>query len=258
MNEGWIKVYRSLLDHPRFDDGDWLKVWLFLLCRATHTAYRVVFEGKDTELKPGQLITSRQSIVEFCRVERSKVERILKTLETEHQIEQRSCTTCRLVTILNWEKFQKSEQPYEQHVSSDRATSEQRVSTHKKVQKGQNGQTATPWPGDEVVNSWNATALPECRTITPKRKAQLHARLKSSFFLQHWVEALGAISKSSFCLGGGDTGWVASFDWFIKNDDAVAKAIEGQYNNRSAPPIRVGAGSALRNGQQLESAAEAL
>ncbi len=231
MNEGWVKLYRSLLDHPRFRDGAWLKVWLFLLCRATHAAYRVVFEGKDTMLQPGQLITSRQTIVDFCKVERSKVERILKKLESEHQIEQLTTSACRLITITNWDRYQRSEQPIEQQVSNDRATSEQRVSTHKNGKKVENDKnhTVTPWPGAEVVEAWNSAGLMKCVKVTDKRREHLNARLKSPFFVQHWRQALTIISESDFCQGRGTRGWKANFDWFIRSDDAVTNAVEGKY-----------------------------
>lgn len=135
---GWIKLHRSLLDHPRFRDGAWLRVWTYLLLNATHTEYRVIFAGKEVVLRPGQLITSRNSIVDFCGVERSKVERILKTLKTEQQIEQLASNTSRLITILNWNEYQKVEQQNEHQVSNDRAASEQQVSTNKNGKKEKN------------------------------------------------------------------------------------------------------------------------
>ena len=138
-SQGWIKLHRTLLDHPRFSDGDWLKLWIFLLTRATHSERKMVFDGAVITLKPGQLITSRDSIVKLCDIERSKVERLLKTLKSEQQIEQQSCSTSRLITILNWSKYQDDEQPNEQPVSNERAATEQRVSTNNNGKNEENG-----------------------------------------------------------------------------------------------------------------------
>jgi len=150
MNDGWIKLHRRFLEHPRFKDGDWLKVWTFLLLNATHKDYRMIFKGVDTILKPGQLITSRKSIESFCRVERNKVERILNTLESEHQIEQQSSNLNRLITILNWNTYQQSEHPIEQQVSNNRATTEQQVSTNKNGKKVEEGKESKARPISQI------------------------------------------------------------------------------------------------------------
>ncbi len=129
--DGWIKLHRKLLDNPRFNEGDWLKVWLFLLCSATHANIRRVFGSELMTLSPGQLITSRSTISMKTDVQESKVERILKRLEIEQQIEQRSSSVSRLITIVNWGEYQEGEQEHEQQVNSDRTASEQQVNTNK-------------------------------------------------------------------------------------------------------------------------------
>jgi hypothetical protein len=65
-------------------------------------------------------------------ISESKVQRILKCFETEHQIEQQTTRQNRLVSILNWEMYQQHEQQDEQQVNNKRTTSEQRVNTNKK------------------------------------------------------------------------------------------------------------------------------
>jgi hydroxymethylpyrimidine pyrophosphatase-like HAD family hydrolase len=136
-NQGWIKLHRTLIDHPRFTDGDWTKLWVFLLSRATHSELKRVFDGVVITVKAGQLITSRDAISKSCDIDRNKVERLLKTLKSEQQIEQLTCSTCRLITIINWDKYQKGEQQNEQRESNERAASEQQVSTHKNGNKGE-------------------------------------------------------------------------------------------------------------------------
>jgi hypothetical protein len=125
-------------DNPRFKDSAWVHVWVFLLLNATHKAHRMIFNGVDTELRPGQLITSRKSISDGTGVEQSKVERVLKTLKTEQQIEQVSSPVSRLITILNWELYQGGEQVSEHRVNSERTASEHRVNTNKNEKKDKN------------------------------------------------------------------------------------------------------------------------
>lgn len=132
---GWIKLHRKLLDNHNIKNGDWLKVWIFLLLKASHTGYKTVFGNETIDLKPGQLITSRKSISQQLGVQESKTERIIKRLKTEHQIEQQSSSRSRLITITNWNQYQKDEQQNEPQVNSKRTANEQQMNTNKKVKK---------------------------------------------------------------------------------------------------------------------------
>ncbi len=138
--EGWLSVYRQLLDNPIVcKDSDYLAVWMYLLLNATHKNMKTVFEGKKITLKPGQLITGRKAIHEkFENISESKIQRILKKFEIEQQIEQRTTTKNRLITIKNWNKYQVSEQQNEQLANNKRTTNEQQVNTNNNVNNDNN------------------------------------------------------------------------------------------------------------------------
>ena len=137
--EGWVKIHRKLLDNPIVcKDSDTLAIWLYLLLNATHQEYDVLFKRKRITLKEGQLITGRKSIAEKLKLSESKVQRVLKTLEIEQQIEQQASSRNRLITILNWEKYQNTEQQIEHQVNSKRTASEQQVNTNKNVKNDKN------------------------------------------------------------------------------------------------------------------------
>lgn len=125
----WIKVHRSLWDKAWSNKPEYVALWLFLLKEAQHKPTEKMWNGKVITLAPGQLITGRLKMAVNTGIHRSKVERILKLFEIEHQIEQQTTNTSRLITILNYSKYQSSEQQIEQQVSNKRATDEQRMST---------------------------------------------------------------------------------------------------------------------------------
>lgn len=132
--EGWIKLHRKILDNPIVcKDGDTLAIWTYLLMNATHKEMDVIFKGKRITLKEGELLTGRKSISKKLNISESKVQRILKLFESEHQIEQQTSSCNRLISILNWHKYQSSEHGPEQRVNNERTTSEQRVNTNKNV-----------------------------------------------------------------------------------------------------------------------------
>lgn len=121
---GWIKLNRKLLDNPIITkDAVHLAVWIYLLLNAEWQ------EG--ARLKPGQLITTRKKIAEQLNISESKVYRTLNELQTEQQIEQLSTSQGTVISIVNWNKYQKGEQQTEQRteqqVNSDRTASEQQV-----------------------------------------------------------------------------------------------------------------------------------
>ena len=129
-NDGYVKLYRSIWDNPVVSkDADHIAVWVYLLTHATHDGTSVMFGGKRIRLKPGELTTGRKVLAREMQISESKVQRILKSFESEQQIEQRTDRQCRLISILNWNEYQQSEQRNEQRVNNDRTTSEQRVNT---------------------------------------------------------------------------------------------------------------------------------
>lgn len=137
--DGWIKLHRKTLDNPVVTkDGDYLAVWIYLLLNTTHKEYDVLFKGKRVTLKKGQLLAGRKSISEKLKIDENKVQRILKTLENEHQIEQQSSNRNRLITIVSWDKYQQDEQQIEQQVNNKRTTDEQQVNTNKNVKNIKN------------------------------------------------------------------------------------------------------------------------
>ena len=127
---GWIKIHRKIWDNPIVTkDSDHFTLWIYLLTHATHQDMDTFFCGKRITLHPGQLITGRKKIALETGIEEHKVDRILKLFKSDQQIERQSHNQGSLITILQWDKYQISEQQNEQQVSNERATDEQRVST---------------------------------------------------------------------------------------------------------------------------------
>lgn len=136
---GWIKLHRKLLDNPIImKDADHLAVWMYLLLNATHAEYPALFKGQKIMLAPGQLITGRKSIADKLAINESKVTRILDAFKSEHQIEQQTSNKNRLISILNWDFYQSSEQQDELQMNNNRTTSEQQVNTNKNIKNIKN------------------------------------------------------------------------------------------------------------------------
>ena len=138
-NAGWIKLHRKLLENPIvMIDGDHLAVWVYLLLNATHEDYPAMFAGKKIILKPGQLITGRKKIAKELMINESKVRRILERLESDQQIDQKTSNKNRLITLVNWDKYQLSDQQNDQQTTNKRPTNDQQVTTNKNNKNNKN------------------------------------------------------------------------------------------------------------------------
>lgn len=126
---GWIKLHRALADHPVASDPNSLAVWIHILMLANHKETKRQINGQIVTLKAGQLITSRKSISEKTGVQESKVERVLKMLKSEQQIEQVGTAKFRVISIVNWCLYQGDEQVEEQQANNRRTADEQQANT---------------------------------------------------------------------------------------------------------------------------------
>lgn len=109
--QGWIKLHRSILDNPVvFADADHFAVWVYLLLNAAHKDGTVVtHRGVKITLSAGQLIVSKRGMSDPLKIPDAKIQRILKRFESEQQIEQQTSRRNRVITIVNWERYQQSD-----------------------------------------------------------------------------------------------------------------------------------------------------
>lgn len=84
-----------------------------------------------------------------------------------------------------------------------------------------------------ILTAWNATQG-VCRVdvLTPKRRAALNARMAEAYFRDHWQEGMARVAGSSFCTGGGQRGWRADLDWFLR-PGTIVSLLEGKYDDHA-------------------------
>lgn len=86
-----------------------------------------------------------------------------------------------------------------------------------------------------VAESWNKLPSPPFRRInkiTKERREHLKVRYGEQEFRQAFTAIILAIERSSFLRGSGPQGWIADFDWLIKNGQNYTKILEGKYDDR--------------------------
>lgn len=151
--EGWIKVHRKLLDNPiTTKDSDYLAVWIYLLLNATHKEYDTLFKGKRITLQKGQLITGIISIAKKLKINKDKVQRILKSFENDKQIEQQTSNQNRLVSIVNWNEYQDFDKQNDKQMINECETTDKQVITNNNVKNIKNDKNVTTTVSDSCVD----------------------------------------------------------------------------------------------------------
>lgn len=93
-----------------------------------------------------------------------------------------------------------------------------------------------PAPYEEIKKMYNSICkdLSKVRSISSTRKKHIKARWKQfNYDLEAFKEAFEKVQASDFCKGENDRGWKVDFDWLIKNDNNMVKALEGKYDNEN-------------------------
>lgn len=133
MGRDWLRLYRSLLEHPVFHDEWLLKLFIWCLLKANFRPKR--FRGQMIDA--GQFVTGRHRAAEELGVSPSKWYRGMMALASPEmgciQIEANSKWTT--VTICNYATYQYRSRKSEQRVNSERTASEQQVNSERTQEK---------------------------------------------------------------------------------------------------------------------------
>ena len=104
--DGWLKLYRSILDSAVFQDAEVLKVWIWLLCNVAFEQHDTICYGKVIHLKQGQIATGRKKIAQCTDLNETKVYRALTALKSLGNIEIKATNKYSIITVVNWDKYQ--------------------------------------------------------------------------------------------------------------------------------------------------------
>ena len=125
---GYIKLYRALLDHSVFANEKMLKVWIWCLLKATHAPYDQMCGRQNVHLEPSQFITGRKAASIELNMKESTVWDYVKLLERNKMVTLISNNKYTIVTVENWASYQN------EAVSSDSKSTanQQQMDTNKK------------------------------------------------------------------------------------------------------------------------------
>lgn len=152
MQDGWVKLHRATLLSPVFADAVLLRLWIYLLLRASHQPRDVLVGMQTVHLLPGQLVTGRKRLAHDLNMDESAVRRRLKTLERLQLVTIRATSKYSVVTLVNWDIDQSGSTDHGHEAASKRPADDrqadhkqERISKkeeHKKKEKAAGGADA--------------------------------------------------------------------------------------------------------------------
>lgn len=129
--EGYIKLYRKLLDNPVFHNEKLLKVFIWCLLKASHSEHEQLVGLQKITLKPGQFVFGRLKAAEELHMKESTVYKYMMMLQTYGICNIKSNNRFSVVSIVNWELYQLVEENCNSKSNNKITTKEQQNNTNK-------------------------------------------------------------------------------------------------------------------------------
>lgn len=102
---GYIKLFRQLIDWEWYHDKNTKILWIHILLKANYTLKK--FEGRL--IYAGQLVTSIRALREETGLTEREVRTALDHLKTTHEIKVETTNKFSVITIEKWRFFQVDE-----------------------------------------------------------------------------------------------------------------------------------------------------
>lgn len=273
MFEGWIKMHRKTLDSDMFRNltATQRDVFTVLLMLANHKEKTWEWGGQLFSLKPGQLITSLESLKKYCAKDTTiqNIRTALRKLEKWGFLTNKSTKTGRLITICNWGIYQgddtSANKQSNKQLTNNQQTTNKQLTTNKNDKNEKNEENnnnyilkdivcdtaeVSPTPSDKIValknknpntpysqivelyNDTCGAAFGMVTSLSVQRKKHLKILFRD---LNHDLDTIRHLfikaKESDFLRGHNKRSWRATFDWLIKINNAV-KVLDGNYDNK--------------------------
>jgi hypothetical protein len=242
FTNGWVKLYHSAIAGDIGERPFTLGLFVKLLLWANWKESNALFCGKRVILKPGQLITGLRELSPDITLDPylHRVRNSLEFLVVRGTISQEAGNQGRLITICNWDRYQRNgdedsnQDAIETQTERNQGANAPQLSKEYKNGriKKEEGKSAVALP--QLAQIWNENrgTLPEVRGCSGTRRKHAELRWREEPSAEYWTKTVQRIVRSPFCTGDNDRGWLADFDFLIR-PETRHKVDEGKYDPRS-------------------------
>lgn len=248
---GFVKLYRSMLDWEWYTDTNVKSLFIHLLLKCNYEPKK----WRGVEIEKGQFVTSLKNLSEETGLTSREVRTALDKLSETGEIETSATNKFTLIKVVNFSKFQAVELGSDKQTTNERQTKDNEKAKESQTNDKQTTTTKEIKEREEIkenkereetknnsvyqliVDMYNDTCVsfPKCTKLSEARKKGLRARLRK-YTVEDFKLMFEKAEKSDFLKGANSRNWVANFDWFISDRNFV-KVIDGNFDNTSPSPV---------------------
>ena len=256
--EGWIRLHRSMMENPLWDDKPYSKgqAWIDLLLLANHKNKETLLGNNIVNIQRGSFITSELKLIERWGWSKTKVRAFLKMLEDVQMIVKKSDRKKTTITIVKYGQYQDSqttEEPEKDHeettkepliIHNQEGKNERIINTSKEVYTESTHNSVIPYCMIQDYFNSVCGSYPRLVKMSEKRKKAIKARMNTGYTVDDFKTLFNKAESSDFLKGKNKRNWTADFDWLIR-DNNMAKTLEGNYDNREIQPPQLCTGEGM-------------
>ena len=242
---GYVPLYRKIKEWEWYDEANTMRMFIHCLISANHKDNK----WRGILVKKGSFITSIGNLAHELKLTKQNVRTALANLQKTNEITIKTTHHYTTINVVNWAKYEVTKDiantptntptntPSNTRLTHDQHTPNTRLTTNNNEEHDNNEKKEKKKDKDivgkpdltSIVDFYNSLGFSKMTKLTPTRKKQLNAIIKSmgeDELKRIWIKA----KKISFLHGSNDRGWKANFDWLVKESNLL-KIDEDVYNN---------------------------
>jgi len=198
MNNGWIKIHRSLLNWEWYDDNNTKILFLHLLLKANHKDKK--FKGKV--IKRGQVMTGYSLLAEQTQLTVKKVRVALKHLKRTNEVAIETSSKGSIIQIVNYDKYQVGAN----ETANKGQTKGKQRATNKNDKKEKNEKNKKVFPSQDYFIRWfndrkgKHTGVEGKTKLLNKASENNFKKLNESYELQDFETAISNLFKNEWAI----------------------------------------------------------
>jgi hypothetical protein len=138
MNNGWIKLHRELTNWEWYKNSNMVHLFLHLMLLANHEEQK----WRGQIIQRGQLITGRFSLSKDTGISEQSIRTCITRLKSTNEITTKSTNKNTLITISNYEKYQKDDKKSTNKLTygltNNQPTTNQQLTTNNNIKNDKN------------------------------------------------------------------------------------------------------------------------
>ncbi len=236
---GWIAVHRCIMEKAIWHSStpEQKVILITLLLMANHKETEWEWKGKQFKAKSGQFVTSIASIKKKAGkdISSQNVRTAIKKFENYGFLTNESTKTGRLISIVNWHKYQ------DKNASTNKGTNKDLTKPSQSVNKdlttnnndnnvnNDNNKPSSMYAVDIIWNYYlsKIVAMGKVRKKTEPKIKHINARLEDGFTVDQLKAVIDKVFKTPYMLGENDKKKLfIEIENFFRNTEKVEKWLE--------------------------------